>query len=76
MKRYDLIQAIGHTPLVELKHLSPKPGVRIFVKLEGYNPLGSVKDRIAKYMIESAESRGDLEPDRCAAGEHPPSRLS
>ena len=40
----DLVEAIGHTPLVELKRLSPKPGVRIYAKLESYNPTGSVKD--------------------------------
>ena len=43
----DIIQAIGNTPLVELKRLSPKPGVRIYAKLESYNPTGSVKDRVA-----------------------------
>src|ERR671926_1250420 len=58
----DIVQAIGHTPLVELKRLSPKPGVRIYAKLESYNPTGSVKDRVAKAMIEDAESRGAIEP--------------
>ena len=62
---YDnLIDAIGNTPLVELPRLSPKPGVRFFAKLEGQNPTGSVKDRIAKYMIEAAEASGALTPDR------------
>ena len=60
----NLIEAIGNTPLVELPRLSPKPGVRLFAKLEGQNPTGSVKDRIAKYMIEAAERSGDLTPDR------------
>ncbi len=60
----NLIEAIGNTPLVELPRLSPKPGVRLFAKLEGQNPTGSVKDRIAKYMIEAAERTGELTPDR------------
>ncbi|MEX1253213.1 MAG: cysteine synthase family protein [Dehalococcoidia bacterium] len=60
----SLIDTIGNTPLVELQRLSPKPGVRLFAKLEGQNPTGSVKDRIAKYMIEAAEASGALTPDR------------
>jgi len=58
----DIVQAIGHTPLVELKRLSPKPGVRIYVKLEGMNPTGSVKDRVARSMIEDAEASGAIQP--------------
>ena len=58
----DIVQAIGNTPLVELKRLSPKPGVRIYTKLESYNPTGSVKDRVARSMIEDAESRGAIQP--------------
>jgi cysteine synthase B len=58
----DIVESIGHTPLVELPRLSPKPGVRIFAKLEGRNPTGSVKDRVAKAMIESAEAEGAIEP--------------
>src|ERR671914_352944 len=58
----DIVQAIGHTPLVELKRLTPKPGVRIWAKLESYNPTGSVKDRVAKGLIEDAESRGAIRP--------------
>src|SRR6266576_2308070 len=58
----DIIQAIGHTPLVELKRLTPKPGVRIYAKLESYNPTGSVKDRVAKAMIEQAEAEGAIRP--------------
>ena len=58
----DIIQAIGNTPLVELKRLSPKPGVRIYAKLESYNPTGSVKDRVARAMIEDAESQGAIRP--------------
>jgi cysteine synthase len=58
----DIVQSIGHTPLVELKRLSPKPGVRIYAKLESYNPTGSVKDRVARAMIEDAEERGLIRP--------------
>src|SRR5436853_6730140 len=61
-KYADIVQAIGHTPLVELRRLSPKPGVRIYAKLESYNPTGSVKDRVAKAMIEDAEARGAIRP--------------
>src|SRR5438309_2727570 len=58
----DLGQSIGHTPLVELKRLSPKPGVRIWAKLESRNPTGSVKDRVARAMIEDAEEKGLIRP--------------
>ncbi len=58
----NLIESIGNTPLVELPRLSPKPGVRIWAKLEGHNPTGSVKDRVAKSMIEDAEENGAIEP--------------
>ncbi len=58
----NLVEAVGDTPLVELPRLSPKPGVRIFAKLEGRNPTGSVKDRVAKAMIEAAESEGAISP--------------
>ena len=58
----DIIEAIGNTPLVELKRLSPHPGVRIYVKLESYNPTGSVKDRVARSMIERAEEDGLIRP--------------
>jgi [CysO sulfur-carrier protein]-thiocarboxylate-dependent cysteine synthase len=58
----DLVQAIGNTPLVELKRLSPKPGVRIWAKLESRNPTGSVKDRVARAMIEDAEEKGLIGP--------------
>jgi cysteine synthase B len=58
----DIIQSIGHTPLIELKRLSPKPGVRIWAKLESRNPTGSVKDRVAKAMIEDAEDKGLIRP--------------
>jgi cysteine synthase len=58
----DLVQSIGHTPLIELKRLTPKPGVRIWAKLESRNPTGSVKDRVARAMIEDAEERGLIRP--------------
>jgi len=58
----DIVQSIGHTPLVELKRLSPKPGVRIYAKLESANPTGSVKDRVARSMIEDAEEKGLISP--------------
>lgn len=64
MVAMDIIDAIGNTPLVEIARMSPKKGVRIFAKLEGNNPTGSLKDRIAKYMVEEAERRGELTPDK------------
>lgn len=53
---------VGGTPFVELTRLSPKPGVRLFAKLEGQNPSGSVKDRIVLAMLDAAERRGALRP--------------
>jgi cysteine synthase B len=58
----DIVQAIGNTPLVELRRLSPKPGVRVYAKLESYNPTGSVKDRVARSMLERAEEDGLIAP--------------
>src|SRR5215204_7755172 len=58
----NVLEAIGNTPLVELPRLTPKPEVRLWAKLEGRNPTGSVKDRVAKYMIEDAEARGAIQP--------------
>ncbi len=60
----DIISTIGNTPMVELSRLSPNPNVRLFAKLEGQNPTGSVKDRIAKYMLDAAEAEGKLTRDR------------
>ena len=60
----SLLELIGSTPLVELSRLSPKPSVRVFAKLEGQNPTGSIKDRVAKAMIDAAEAAGELEPGR------------
>lgn len=56
----SILDAIGNTPLVEVSHLSPNPAVRILAKLEGQNPGGSIKDRIALNMIEAAEADGTL----------------
>jgi cysteine synthase len=58
----DIVGVIGHTPMVELKKLSPKESVRLFAKLEFYNPTGSVKDRVARSMIERAEEEGAIQP--------------
>ncbi len=58
----DIVQSIGNTPLVQLKRLSPKPGVKIWAKLESRNPTGSVKDRVARALIEDAEEKGAIEP--------------
>ena len=63
--RYDsILDAIGNTPLVGVPRLSPNPGVRIWAKLEGQNPTGSTKDRIALAMVEAAEADGTLAPDK------------
>lgn len=58
----NIVESIGNTPLVELPRFSPRPDVRIYAKLEGHNPTGSVKDRVAKAMIEAAEEEGAIEP--------------
>jgi cysteine synthase len=58
----DLVATIGNTPLVELKRISPNPGVRILAKLESSNPTGSIKDRTALSLIEDAEARGAIRP--------------
>lgn len=58
---HDLMESIGNTPMVELPHLAP-PGVRLFAKLEGANPTGSLKDRIARAMLDEALASGALLP--------------
>jgi cysteine synthase B len=58
----DIVQAIGNTPLIELPRLSPKPGVHIWAKLESHNPTGSVKDRVARALIEDGEEKGAIGP--------------
>jgi cysteine synthase B len=60
----DLLSLVGNTPLVELPRLAPRPEVQLYAKLEGENPTGSIKDRVALAMIEDAEARGELEPGR------------
>src|SRR5918999_4501021 len=60
----SLLDLIGSTPLVELTRLSPNPSVRILAKLEGQNPTGSIKDRVAKAMLDAAEAAGELQPGR------------
>ncbi len=60
----SVVDLIGNTPIVDISNLSPNPRASILVKLEGLNPGGSVKDRIAKAMIERAEADGELYPGR------------
>jgi [CysO sulfur-carrier protein]-thiocarboxylate-dependent cysteine synthase len=60
----SLLDLVGETPLVELSRLSPRPEVRLYAKLEGQNPTGSLKDRVAKAMVEAAEASGELQPGR------------
>lgn len=60
----NVLELIGHTPLVRLNRLNPNPQVEIFVKLEGMNPGGSIKDRVAWAMIKDAEARGELTADK------------
>ncbi|MEI7761003.1 MAG: pyridoxal-phosphate dependent enzyme [Thermoleophilia bacterium] len=60
----SLLDLVGNTPLVELSRISPKSTVQIYAKLEGQNPTGSIKDRVAKSMIEAAEASGELTPGR------------
>lgn len=64
MLYHSVLDMVGNTPLVELTRTSPNPNVQIYAKLEGQNPSGSVKDRIAKYMIEKAEREGALSSDK------------
>ena len=61
---HTLIEEIGNTPLVEIRHLNPNPGVRVLAKLEYMNPGGSIKDRAALYMIEAGEKSGELTPEK------------
>lgn len=63
MQYASILETIGNTPLIELRKFSPRPGVQLFAKLEGVNPSGSIKDRIAKRMIEQAEAQQLLTKD-------------
>ena len=60
----SLLDLVGSTPLLELPRLSPRPAVRLYAKLEGQNPSGSIKDRVAKAMLDAAEATGELAPGR------------
>ena len=60
----NILEAIGNTPLVRINKLCPNPAVHIYAKLEGFNPTGSIKDRIALKMIEQAEQEGTLTKDK------------
>jgi cysteine synthase len=60
----DVLSLIGNTPMVEIRYLNPNSRLEMYVKLEKYNPGGSVKDRIAKYMIEQAEKSGQLSKEK------------
>ena len=63
-RRYEsIVDAIGHTPLVRIQRLSPNPAVALHAKLEAFNPTGSVKDRVAKALIEDLEMSGRLGPE-------------
>ena len=63
-RRYaGIVESIGDTPTIELPRLAPNPDVRLFAKLEAANPTGSVKDRVARALIEDLEARGRLKPD-------------
>ena len=59
----NMLQAIGNTPLLKLKKVTKGLKANVLIKLECFNPSGSYKDRIALYMVEQAEKRGDLKPD-------------
>jgi cysteine synthase B len=62
MHHLHIIHSIGKTPMVQLQHLSPNPAVKLYAKLEGWNPTGSIKDRIVRHMIEHAERDGRIVP--------------
>ena len=64
LKYKSVLDLIGNTPLVQVQSLSPTPDVRLWVKLEGQNPTGSVKDRIALAMVEAGEASGELTRDK------------
>src|SRR5476651_2357785 len=60
-KYQNILETIGNTPVVRINRLAPQ-GVNLFVKIEAFNPLGSVKDRLALGVIEAAEKSGELKP--------------
>ena len=61
---HTILDAIGHTPLIQINHLNPNPRVKIYAKLEYLNPGGSIKDRASLYMIEAGEASGQLTPEK------------
>ena len=63
MIKYNILNSIGDTPLIEICHVVPDGCARIFVKLESHNPTGSMKDRMARAIIAGAVSRGELVPE-------------
>lgn len=64
MFKNSILEAIGNTPMVRINALNPNPRVNIYAKLEGFNPTGSIKDRIALRMVEAAEQKGELKPGK------------
>ncbi len=60
----DMVDLVGYTPMVKINHIVPNKKVKVYAKLERYNPAGSVKDRIAKYMIDYGEREGLLSKDK------------
>lgn len=64
MRYENILEAVGNTPLVELKNINPNPKVKLYAKLEGFNPSGSLKDRIVKYMLVDAKEKGLLSKDK------------
>jgi cysteinyl-tRNA synthetase len=62
--RRSILELIGNTPLVEIQRLNPSGKVKIYAKLESFNPGGSIKDRVALFMINGAERRGELTRDK------------
>ena len=64
MVKKNILGTIGGTPMVRINRLCPNPNVNIYAKLEGFNPTGSIKDRIALRMIEEAEQDGRLTPGK------------
>ena len=57
----SILDPVGNTPIIKINKLSPE-GINVYVKAEGFNPMGSVKDRMAIATIEAAEASGDLQP--------------
>ena len=67
MARYNnILDTIGNTPLVKLQRLAPE-GVNVYVKIESFNPMGSIKDRMARAVIEAAQRSGELRPGQTVA---------